>query len=333
MYQLFDDNIEKGKTYVANHFLAEGCARSTIYRHIRSRESGKQVQRKKGSGRIAIIDTPKKRARIAKIFNHQVKGSLRKAGRKFNCSHETIRTILKNMKKPILCYKRTKRPYRTPVQRLVARPKCGQLYKIYRKSDFIIDDESYFTLSNSVLAGNDSYYTNYRTQTPDDVKHFNKAKYEPKVVVWIAISPKGLSKPYFRPSGIAINQEVYLNECIIKRLVQCIQEHHSDGKYVFWLDLASSHYAKTVINWLEEHKIPIVPKAMNPANMPEASPIEDIWEILKRDVYMDGWAADNLRQLETRIKYCLRKIDVKVVQDLASNTHKRLDRIRRYGVK
>ena len=96
-----DDNIEKGKTYVANHFLAEGCARSTIYRHIRSRESGKQGERKKGSGRIAIIDTPKKRARIAKIFNHQVKGSLRKAGRKFNCSHETIRTILKNMKKPI----------------------------------------------------------------------------------------------------------------------------------------------------------------------------------------------------------------------------------------
>ena len=144
---------------------------------------------------------------------------------------------------------------------------------------------------------------------------------------------KGLSKPYFRPNGMAINQEVYLNEWIIKRLVPFIQEHHSDGKYVFWPDLASSHYAKTVINWLEEHKIPIVPKAMNPANMPEASPIEDIWEILKRDVYMDGWAADNLRQLENRIKYCLRKIDVKIVQDLASNTHKRLDRIRRYGVK
>ena len=59
---------------------------------------------------------------------------------------------------------------------------------------------------------------------------------------------------------------------------------------------------------------------MNPANMPEARPIEDFWEILKRDVYMDGWAADNLRQLENRIKYCLRKIDVKIVQDLASNT-------------
>ena len=83
-----------------------------------------------------------------------------------------------------------------------------------------------------------------------------------------------------------------------------IQEHHRDEKYVFWPDLASSHYAKMVINWLEEKKIPIVPKAMNPANLPEARTIEDFWAILKRDVYMDGWAADNLRQLETRIRYC-----------------------------
>jgi hypothetical protein len=38
VYQFYDDNIEKGKAYVANNFLAVGCARSTIYRHIRSRE-------------------------------------------------------------------------------------------------------------------------------------------------------------------------------------------------------------------------------------------------------------------------------------------------------
>jgi len=333
VYKFYDDNIEKGKAYVANHFLAEGCSRSTIYRHIRSRESGKPVERKEGSGRIAIIDTPKKRARISKMFNHKVKWSLRKAGRKFNCSQETIRNILRKMKKPILCYKRTKRPFRTPVQRLVARPKCGNLYKTYKKSDFIIDDESYFTLSNSALAGNDSYYSNDRNQTPDVVKHYDKAKYEPKVLVWLAISPKGLSKPYFRPSGMAVNQEVYLNECIIKRLVPFIQEHYSDGKYVFWPDLASSHYAQTVIDWLEEQEIPIVPKEMNHANVPEVRPIEDFWAIFKRDVYKDGWAADNVHQLETRIKYCLRKIDVKAVQDLAATTHNRLDQIRRYGVK
>ena len=54
---------------------------------------------------------------------------------------------------------------------------------------------------------------------------------------------------------------------------------------------------------------------MNAANLPKASPIEDFWAILKRDVYMDGWTTDNVDQFESRIRYCLRKIDVKVVQE------------------
>jgi biotin operon repressor len=62
VYKFYYKNIENGKMFVANHFLAEGCSRSTIYRHIRSRESGKQIERKKGSGRIPLINTPKKLA-------------------------------------------------------------------------------------------------------------------------------------------------------------------------------------------------------------------------------------------------------------------------------
>ena len=55
--------------------------------------------------------------------------------------------------------------------------------------------------------------------------------------------------------------------------------------------------------------------------------------ILKRDVYMDGWTADNVDKLESRIRYCLRKIDVKAVQESVATTYKRLDQIRRFGVK
>ena len=68
---------------------------------------------------------------------------------------------------------------------------------------------------------------------------------------------------------MAANQEVYLNECIIKQLIPFINEHHRDDNYVFWPDLASSHYAKSVTDWLKQNNIPFVPKAMNPANVPE----------------------------------------------------------------
>ena len=149
----------------------------------------------------------------------------------------------------MLCYKRTKRPGRTPLQRLVARPKCRDLYRTYRNSDFIIDDESYFTLSNSSFTGNDSYYSNDRSQTHDTVKYIDAVKFEEKMLV---------------------NQKVYLNECIIKRLMPFIEKHYKKHKYVFWPDLASSHYAQLVTNWFDEHKVPFVAKKMNPACVPEA---------------------------------------------------------------
>ena len=141
-----------------------------------------------------------------------MKGSLRKVAKKVNCSNKTIRAILKKMKKPILCYKRTKRPNKTPLKRLVARLKCKRLFETYRNSDFILDDESYFTLNNSTLSGNDTYYSNNRTLTPDDVKHYDKSKYEPKVLVLLSISTKDINQVHIRPCGMAINQGVYLNE-------------------------------------------------------------------------------------------------------------------------
>ena len=72
---------------------------------------------------------------------------------------------------------------------------------------------------------------------------------------------------------------------------------------------------------------------MNPANVPEARAIEDFWALLKRDVYKDGWSAKTTNELKNRIAACVRNFDVKVVQRLAASTHRRLDQIRRYGVK
>ena len=88
--------------------------------------------------------------------------------------------MLKKDKSPYFFYKRTKRADRTPIQRLVARPKCRQLTL---KHQFIIDDESYFTLSNANLSGNDTFYSNDRNMTANDVKYYDKAKYEEKVLV------------------------------------------------------------------------------------------------------------------------------------------------------
>ena len=97
--------------------------------------------------------------------------------------------------------------------------------------------------------------------------------------------------------------------------------------------MASSHYANSVQTWLMNHKIPFVPKSMNVANVPEIRAIEDFWGFLKRMVYNNGWEAKNLEELKKKIFACIRNIDVKVVQKLARDTIKRIEHVRRFGVR
>ena len=52
------------------------------------------------------------------------------------------------------------------------------------------------------------------SDTPPDDKYSTKKKFESKVLVWIAIGPQGMSKPFIQSSNIAINQDGYLEECI-----------------------------------------------------------------------------------------------------------------------
>ena len=203
------------------------------------------------------------------------------------------------------CKKKKKVPKRSEAQKTNAKIKCGRIYRKYRNKDFIIDDESNFTLSHSNINGNNIYYSNNDALTPTSVKIKTKSKYEEKVLVWICISVKGVSKPYIHRSKTAISQFTYLNECIIKRLIPFIDSNHSDHNYLFWPNLASSHYSNMVVDYLNEKKVNYMPKIDNPANLPEVKVIEDFWNILKGHVYKNNWQAQNIDQLQARIIYCL----------------------------
>jgi chitinase len=72
--------------------------------------------------------------------------------------------------------------------------------------------------------------------------------------------------------------------------------------------MASSHYANSVQNLLIETNIPFISKSENVANVSEIRSIEDLWSYLKRQVYQDGWKAENLDQLKKKITKCIRNI-------------------------
>ena len=58
----------------------------------------------------------------------------------------------------------------------------------------------------------------------------------------LAISPRGVSKPYFCKSGGALTGETYRKECVEKRLIPFIDSKHKRDDILFWPDLATCHY-------------------------------------------------------------------------------------------
>ncbi len=331
IYEFYLLNKSKGRKFTLDHFKCEGVPRQTISDIIKRAENDSGHQRARGSGRVAVIMTPKAIRRLKAMFNHSDKVSTRQAGRKFKCDQSYIvKTLAKKTK--INNYSKENIPDRTEDQRPRIKTGIDRVYRKLQKKSAIIDDESYFTLSHSSINGNGSYYSSNKSETPASVKYRKKRKFEPKVLVWLAGSDKGLSRPFFVPSGLAVNKIIYEEECIKKRLVPFINTHHADGNYLFWPDLASSHYATTVTDCYKAHNIKFVKKVDNPPAVPEVRPIEDFWSILKGKVYENNWQAKNLDQLRDRIKLCLKKMDPDLVKRLFGSTRLRVSRVRTKGL-
>ena len=89
--------------------------------------------------------------------------------------------------------------------------------------------------------------------------------------------------------------------------------------------------ADKVVDYYRAQNINFVEKSENPANLPEARPIEDFWTILKGEVYKGGWKANDFDVLKKKIRLCLRKMDQNLVQDLIADTSARLNKIRNDG--
>ena len=115
-----------------------------------------------------------------------------------------------------------------------------------------MDEEKYFTFSGHNMPGNAGYYSNDKSTCPDNVRFAVKEKFPTKVLVWIAISARGMSKPLIRPSKLkAIKSDIYINECLEKRLLPFIHEYHQDHNYMIWPDLASAHYSVAMVGWMD----------------------------------------------------------------------------------
>lgn len=131
-------------------------------------------------------------------------------------------------------YKRKSAPkYTKDDQERRSQTNCLKLYKILKPNvELILDDEKHFTLDGNAYF-NHRYYTTDPRTTPSDVEFKKRMKYEQQLLVWMKVSSKGISSIYIHRSKLAIRQELYLNECIRKRLLPFINKHHQNDDILF----------------------------------------------------------------------------------------------------
>ena len=149
-------------------------------------------------------------------------------------------------------------------------------------------------------------------------------------MVWQALDDTGNATDSFIFEG-TMNSELYLNECLKKRLVPFIKKHHPNSKILLWPDMATSHYAKIVTDFLEEQKIDYVKKEENLPNCPQARPIEKFWAICKREYAATNKQYNTLRNFKTSWNKISKKVISKSGNCLMMNIKQKLHIISIHG--
>jgi transposase len=316
----YSENKEKGKPYTVNHFIKMGLQARSIYRIIDRVDNNISLKRRPGSGRKPYKMSHKKIDNLINKVDGKTGVSQQKLALNYGITQQYVSKIVRWH--GIKYYKRKTKPKTTPEQEIKIKQRLIRLSKSElmpsNDLDVVMDDETYFTFSGEKHVGNSGYYSKDKTQVDPEVKYKSKSKFPQKLLVWLAISERGHSKPYFAQKNCAINSKTYSEKCITKRLVPYLQEYHNNSSYVFWPDGASAHYGKTTIETFERFNINYIRRENNPPNVPQLRPIEKLWGILKSRVYENNWEAKNVEHLKSRIRKKLSEISPETLKSLMS---------------
>lgn len=290
------------KSKVVRHFMDMGISRRTIYSILSSYQMRKTTTRKIGSGNWSSLRDSSVKRNLIRLTEGRVAKSYRELGKKFNCHHQTVKKVLDEagIKKRSRKVKPKVSETQAAVQKVRLRKLVRNVFQAKNDVLCIMDDETYFTLDGNEWQGK-YFYDSPKAQVKEDVKFVEHTKFPGKILLWLAISPLGMSKPVFFESGLAITANRYIENCLPK-VKQFISQKHRGRKVVFWPDLASSHYAKKSLEAMESMKIPYVLKDENPPNVPQLRPIEDFWAYLKRKVYSNNFRPKTTKHLQQKIK-------------------------------
>lgn len=257
-----------------------GVSRHTVRNVISRFKDSLSIVRKPGSVRpIGFVDRDKAK-QIVTSLKRNPGLSLRKLAQKYQCSPGFVFKVKRRY--GFYTFVAQKAPYRTPHQHKLAKQRARKLYTrmlVHHKGCTVMDDETYCFADFSQLPEK-KYYSGYDSKgVPRIFRVKQLMKFPKKFLIWQAICTCGRKTQPFITTR-TMNAQIYLDECLKKRLLPFLKCHKVPT--IFWPDLASIHYAGSVLKWMEENSIRYVPKQYNPPCVPELRPIEMYWAQMKK---------------------------------------------------
>ena len=299
-----------------------GISLATVERSIRNYKLNLPLQEKAGGKHPKGTVDKQLEKKALKLFERRRNDSVRDMARKLGTSTATIQRIKK------------RNGYQSLIKQNVAKKTPKQFNKgIDRAQNFerflrgkknscmVMDDETYVKLDFAQMPGKQRYLKKRGTTLSESETTFGTEKFPQKRLIWQAICECGLkSSPYVATR--TMDTDLYINECLKKRLLPFIAQHNVPC--FFWPDLAPMHYSRATLQFCKDNDINIVPTVANPPNVPEDRPIETYWKLIKDELKKEPRAAQDDQDFKYRWKRASSRIAEETIKSMMSTVRQKI---------
>ena len=254
-----------------------------------------------------LESNPRITARTLKELNPEVFGevSVRTVNRRIA---ELGYTSHRPVKKPLLTLKQRKK--RVAIARKYQAWDSDQWMRV------LWSDESTFTVTCN-RGGN--VYRKAGSDPLDPRYIESTVKHPDSLMIWGSFTGFGKSKLHVYHNKEKVNQYNYL-ELLCDILPDAFEDTNAA---VFMQDGATPHTAKSVLGWLDDCGIEYIRDW--PGNSPDINPIENLWEIIKKD--LQGKDVSSVPKLEKEIRASWDRIPADMLRSLALSLPRRLEQV------
>ena len=170
------------------HFAKRGIPHQTIYDVLKRYDERKTANFLPKSDQSSKLSSKDVQVLVKSVNN---KTSI--SQRRFGVHQWTLSRTVKNKTTDKIYTRKAAPKYRHDGQKECVQLNCWKLYKILKSYfQLILEDKNYFSLMGD-MSSNHKYYTIDLFTSPPKVTYKTKTQFELKLLVWMAVSQKGMS--------------------------------------------------------------------------------------------------------------------------------------------